>query len=658
MDSEPLSRPTEDGYSEYSGPAPKRKKTSKVWLELVEGMNEKGERIATCIHCKLGLAAGPNSGTSHLKRHLLESCSLRPLGLALGEGGTSREEGEFVFDMNELRKEILLYIVEGAHPFSTVEEKGFRRMMSKATPHFKTCSRATITRDLFSLYYCDREKVKNMLVNAPGRICFTTDNWRSSHTWQHYICITAHFVDCNWKLHKLILRFRGLSPPYDGQSISEEIFMFLIQWKIEHKVLSVTVDNATYNDTMISHLKTRLFLRGLLFSDGSFLHIRCCAHIINLIVQSGLDVIASILDNIRNLVKMVTRSSSRSKEFYDTAQKNFDLDVKRKLNLDMKVRWNSTFKMLDNILYYKDVFIHLGSVSSNFKFYVPRESEWENLFVFHRFLNIFYDVTCMFSAVNSPTSNLYFKGAWMAHRCLIETAKGPHIFLSSAVEPMLVKFDKYWSEYNVILSCAAVLDPRFKIKFVEYCLVKLFGEEDGMIQVGEILTTLKTLYNEYKLQSSISPIVAPSPPSSGLGQNYFEDYNSYNPRSISTQIGKSQLDVYLEDEALDMNSELDVLEFWHQNAIRFPELSKMARDLLTIPVSTVASESAFSLGGKIISPTRSSLKPKTVQALVCVQDWRRDEHGISVDLESDPYSCDEDLNEEEDDEDDDTSLFH
>ncbi|KAL2921540.1 Zinc finger BED domain-containing protein RICESLEEPER 4 [Bienertia sinuspersici] len=118
MDSEPSSRMSEDGYSEYSRPKSKRKKTSKVWHELVEGRNEKGETIATCIHCKIALVADPNRGTSHLKRHLIESCPLRPVGLPLGEGGTSnREEEEFVFNMNDLRKEILLYIVEGAHPF-------------------------------------------------------------------------------------------------------------------------------------------------------------------------------------------------------------------------------------------------------------------------------------------------------------------------------------------------------------------------------------------------------------------------------------------------------------------------------------------------------------------------------------------------------------
>uniref|UniRef100_A0A803N854 HAT C-terminal dimerisation domain-containing protein n=1 Tax=Chenopodium quinoa TaxID=63459 RepID=A0A803N854_CHEQI len=40
--------------------------------------------------------------------------------------------------------------------------------------------------------------------------------------------------------------------------------------------------------------------------------------------------------------------------------------------------------------------------------------------------------------------------------------------------------------------------------------------------------------------------------------------------------------------------ELDILEYWQQNVVKFPELAILARDLLTIPVSAVASESAFS----------------------------------------------------------------
>ena len=50
-------------------------------------------------------------------------------------------------------------------------------------------------------------------------------------------------------------------------------------------------------------------------------------------------------------------------------------------------------------------------------------------------------------------------------------------------------------------------------------------------------------------------------------------------------------------------------------------LFKLARDVLAVPVSTVASESMFSTGGCILDPFRSSLSPLMVQNLVCAQDW-------------------------------------
>ncbi|KAL4589225.1 hypothetical protein LXL04_002130 [Taraxacum kok-saghyz] len=65
---------------------------------------------------------------------------------------------------------------------------------------------------------------------------------------------------------------------------------------------------------------------------------------------------------------------------------------------------------------------------------------------------------------------------------------------------------------------------------------------------------------------------------------------------------------------------------------RYPVLSKMARDVLAIPVSTVASESAFSTGGRVLDSFRTSLTPRMVEALVCTQDWVRDCHDpINVD---------------------------
>ncbi|KAL0288567.1 UNVERIFIED_CONTAM: putative AC transposase [Sesamum calycinum] len=50
-------------------------------------------------------------------------------------------------------------------------------------------------------------------------------------------------------------------------------------------------------------------------------------------------------------------------------------------------------------------------------------------------------------------------------------------------------------------------------------------------------------------------------------------------------------------------------------------LAKIARDILAVPATTVASEAAFSVGGRIIDESRTCLLPDAVEALVVADDW-------------------------------------
>ncbi|KAH1073046.1 hypothetical protein J1N35_025374, partial [Gossypium stocksii] len=81
------------------------------------------------------------------------------------------------------------------------------------------------------------------------------------------------------------------------------------------------------------------------------------------------------------------------------------------------------------------------------------------------------------------------------------------------------------------------------------------------------------------------------------------------------------MDIYLEEPELELNSQIDVLDYWSKSLVRYNELSLLARDLLAILILTVASELAFSMGKKVITPLRSSLKPKTVQVVIYFDDW-------------------------------------
>ncbi|KAK0574216.1 hypothetical protein LWI29_019874 [Acer saccharum] len=199
----------------------------------------------------------------------------------------------------------------------------------------------------------------------------------------------------------------------------------------------------------------------------------------------------------------------------------------------------------------------------------------------------------------------------------------PENFMTGMLVEMQVKFSKYWSENNLVLSCAAILDPRYKVKFIEYCYTKLYGF-DAQQHVGKIVRTLFSLFDEYLKSSACSSRIT------GISVNVsndkedideFEDYKTFRSSIFRAEEEKSELDRYLEEPGYDLNSEIDVLEYWRSCSIKYPKLSRMARDVLTIPVSTVDPESAFSMGSRVISPCRSSLKPKTIRAMVCLQDW-------------------------------------
>ena len=65
----------------------------------------------------------------------------------------------------------------------------------------------------------------------------------------------------------------------------------------------------------------------------------------------------------------------------------------------------------------------------------------------------------------------------------------------------------------------------------------------------------------------------------------------------------------------------NILNWWKINSVKLSILSRMARDILAVPATTIASEAAFSVGGRVIDESRSCLLPEIVEALVTTDDW-------------------------------------
>ena len=120
--------------------------------------------------------------------------------------------------------------------------------------------------------------------------------------------------------------------------------------------------------------------------------------------------------NIRESVKNEQGSQIRKQKFLECVSK-VGLDRRRGLRQNVTTRWNSTFLMLDNTVYYKKAFMHFQLCDSNYKFF-PSLEEWNKIEKIHGFLSLFYDVSNLFSGSSYTTSNLYSRSVVMCYSSL------------------------------------------------------------------------------------------------------------------------------------------------------------------------------------------------------------------------------------------------
>jgi hypothetical protein len=121
------------------------------------------------------------------------------------------------------------------------------------------------------------------------------------------------------------------------------------------KVFTITVDNASANGAAIDILRDDFRLKGILLPvRGLLFHVKCCAHITNLLVQAGLSEIGDIIDSVKQGIKYIVASERRLKVFSEIAR-GLDLGCK-KLILDIPTRWNSTYLILETTIKFREVF--------------------------------------------------------------------------------------------------------------------------------------------------------------------------------------------------------------------------------------------------------------------------------------------------------------
>jgi len=468
----------------------RKKQRALCWDEFTSvGIEEDGKERARCHHCGIKLVVEKSYGTSTMNRHLT-LCPERPQP-------ETRPKYDHKVD-REMTSEIIIY---HDMPFRYVEYEKVRARDKFLNPDCKPICRQTAALDVFKRFEIEKAKLIDVFAKHNGQVCLTADLWSSRSTVTGYICVTSHYIDESWRLNNKILAFCDLKPPHNGEEIAKKVYDCLKEWGLEKKILTITLDNASANTSMQTILKHRLQSGNGLLCGGNFLHVRCCAHILNLIVQAGLELASGLLENITESVKFVKASESR-KDSFATCLECVGIKSGAGLSLDVSTRWNSTYEMLARALKFRKAFAILNLYERGYCS-LPTEEECDRGEKICDLLKPFNTITTYFSGVKYPTANIYFIQVWKIELLLMKYANCDDVDVREMAKKMQKKFAKYWNEYSVILAMGAALDPRLKLQILR----SAYNKVDPVTAEGKVdivRNNLILLYEEYKTKSASS----------------------------------------------------------------------------------------------------------------------------------------------------------
>ncbi|KAJ1691138.1 hypothetical protein LUZ63_015293 [Rhynchospora breviuscula] len=392
------------------------------------------------------------------------------------------------------------------------------------------------------------------------------------------------------------------------------------------KALCLVLDGSSANEACVKEMLSGPIL-DTLPADGQLFHQRCGCHILNLIVQDGLAVLDDEIKTIRETMKYIRHSQSRMEKFKRAAAQVKAPD--KKPAWDVQTRWNSTYLMLQLAFELREAIERFAILDKNSN--LVADLDWNKMKALLDCLKVFYNATLTLSGTKYPTLNLFFPEFCEVCLSIKKMRNSNYPFIVEMSLQMYAKWDKYWTGGNMLLAIACVFDPRSKLGVVEYYIKEMYPNDYDtfMANLNNCINALFKYYEkEYDRQSrgqigsssqqvSASARECESDTRVGL-KDYMKNKKRADPK-------KSELEEYLTD-ALDENSldvEFDILSWWRLKAAKYPILSRLTRDILAVPISTVASESTFSNSGRTLSPIRSSLNDESIEALICAQDWLR-----------------------------------
>lgn len=608
-------------------------------------IDSENQQTWICLHCR-EKKYSKNTSRSHLKEHTLK-CPNSPLYEA--QSGAFQQ-----LSKEDMDKSIVDFVVGTGISFNTFDNPLFHKMVrnlrfvtsSYKVPHSTTISRY-LSGNVFDLRF---NFIKDILAKFSGQISLTCDGWHSTVHKCHYVVVTGSWVSDDWKIVNIILTFRRSGQT--AEDILSVIMNTLEEYGIKNKIFALTMDNTTTNKAVSRLLQNELQNTGFISIGLSFFNIYmflkffisfvfnfncilsycfflgCMCHILNLVVKEGLKEISQLQKKVHSVMKYLANPLSSGRlEVLGSHCRIAGIKFLRPI-LEIDIRWNSTLAMFERYLHLHPAISEMCSKDTS----IPSCLDNESFIILEslcRFLKPFENATLILSKERSNS---------ISDAIMIILEISQHINKArnnDMIRKMKKKFEKYWKIVVDHIVIAHVLDPRYKFDHLKATLIEVGGysENDAELFVKDIRH--KIISNGIRYTSAESSAVEIVETGETVEAVEIDDNSTSEflfPRRIIPKKRKltnsieHELELYenepLEEFANNNEKKENLgLFFWKSLSQRFPTLSRMARDYLSIKPSSVSSERAFSRAGFTITPDRANISEKTVSSTILMHSW-------------------------------------
>ncbi|GJF00443.1 hypothetical protein PsYK624_167310 [Phanerochaete sordida] len=335
---------------------------------------------------------------------------------------------------------------------------------------------------------------------------------------------------------------------------------------------------------------------------------------------------------LRLLCTKITSSPQRRSAFHRVKQRVYKADTaentrRRRLMVirDVVTRWNYTHAMIVRALELKEAINAWVSAHPALDELRISPKDWKLLGQLAQLLSIFTEVTKAMSRAHTPTLPFVLPMYESMNKQLSASAADTKIdpLIRNAAAAGLQKLTGYFakakaSQYIVV---ATILHPALRIGWCN-----TLG--DDFAKKARVL--FEHVYEEYSAATAPDPAAKPAPSkaSDAAISGSFLDAICAIPELPHTPAvetaEKSEIERYFAGEGKHIKPDgALILPWWREHAGAFPVISRMARDFLCIPATSVSVERLFSAGRHLCTDLRSSFRAQTVTEAMCVKQWIR-----------------------------------